>query len=162
MEIAKLGISSINQFVRLAASGLLHLRRDRLGALYSIDHGGNYTIFRETVSDKETRDKPVVLVVGFRLKVIRSSPFFHWLFQRLCILTTPFWSGFPGFRVKLWMVNPKTKDYLGIYRWEGEKNARIYVKALEKILNFVSTGGPVWYKIVIDTEFEKYLSLRAS
>ena len=131
-----------------------------MGQLYSIDRGGRYAIFRETVRNKKTADKPVVLVVGFRLKVLRSSPFFHWLFERLCILTTPFWSGFRGFMIKLWMVNTKTKDYLGIYKWSGKENARIYVENLSKVLHLVSTYGSVWYEIVTSTEFEKYLTRR--
>lgn len=159
MEIVKLGIISIGRFTKLATSGSLHLRQDRLGQQYRIDRGGSYAIFRETINDKETNDRLVVLVVGFRLILIRSNSFFHWLFQRLCILTTPFWSGFRGFKVKLWMVNPKTKDYLGIYKWGGGENAVTYAEALVKILHLVSTGSSVWYEIK-EEDFEKYLTER--
>ena len=51
-------------------------------------------------------ETPNVLVVGFQLKVIGAHPIPHWIFQRCCLLTTPFWSGLPGFSVKLWMVDP--------------------------------------------------------
>lgn len=55
-----------------------------------------------------------MLVVGFHHRPLGVRPFPHWLFQRACVLTTPFWSGFRGFRGKLWLVNPETKTYLDI------------------------------------------------
>ncbi|MDD5040502.1 MAG: hypothetical protein PHY34_05130 [Patescibacteria group bacterium] len=137
----------------------MELRHDRIGTLYSVSPYGTYTIFRETVSQlPRTQDASAVLVFGFRLKLIGSNPFFHWLFQRVCILTTPFWSGFRGFRVKLWMVDPKTKDYLGIYEWSGEQNARVYINFLTPILKFFSTRGSIWHYLYPDTQFEKFLA----
>ena len=120
-HIVKLATRSVAQFCRLVVSRSLHLRRDRLGERYTIDQGGTYAIFRETVCDDTAASPGVVLVVGFRLRVIHGNPALHWLFQRLCILTTPFWSGFRGFHVKLWMVDPTSKNYLGIYSWIGGK-----------------------------------------
>jgi hypothetical protein len=86
----------------------------------------------------------------------------HWLFQRLCILTTPFWSGFPGFRVKLWMVETETKDYLGIYDWDGEEDARTYAEALARVLRAVSVSGSVWYEMHGGQELEPFLRARES
>ena len=118
-----------------------------MSQVYSIDQRGTYQVFRETVSDDGTAAKSVVLVVGFRLRVLRSISFLHWLFQRACILTTPFWSGFRGFRVKLWMVDPQTKNYLGIYDWAGAENAQTYIDALVQVLQPLSTPGSVWYDL---------------
>jgi hypothetical protein len=132
------------------------LKTDRLHNLYKIDQGGTYTIFRETVSKSSNADKPVTLVVGFRLKLLKSNPIMHRIFQRVCILTTPFWSGSPGFKVKLWMVDPKTKNYLGIYDWAGEQKALDYVTGLVRILRPLSTQDSVWYEIY-PQQFEQYL-----
>jgi len=157
MEILSLGIQSIINFISLGVSGKLHLKRGRINETFRVG-GGNYTIFRETVSDQKTNFKPCVLIVGFRLKIIRSNTFFHWLFERVCILTTPIWSGFAGFRIKLWLVDRKTKNYLGIYRYERSKNAKTYADYLTPILRFVSTRESVWYEIK-DQEFEDYLKV---
>lgn len=156
MDIVKLATKSIFYFFDLAFAGKLHLKISRLWQNYKVSDGKTYAIFRETVSDQQFDGKEVTLVVGFRLFIIESDTFFHWLFQRLCILTTPFWSGFKGFQVKLWMVDPQTKDYLGIYKWIGRDNAKVYAEALEKVLKKVSTTGSIWYEIV-DEDFEKYL-----
>lgn len=159
-SIAGLAALSVARFLRLAASRVLRLRRDRVDALYRIEQGGTYRVFRETVSDDGTPERSAVLVVGFRLRVVRSNALLHWIFQRACILTTPFWSGFRGFRVKLWMVDPQSKSYLGIYDWAGEVNARTYADTLVRVLRPLSTPGSVWYELYPDQELEAFLRPR--
>lgn len=157
IEDFRLVLASVFRFGELAALGRLRLRRDRLGSAYRIEGRGTYEIFRETVSSEPSAEPDAVLVVGFRLRALKSNPALHWLFQRLCILTTPFWSGFRGFGVKLWMVDPETKNYLGIYRWAGADQAQTYVDLLEKILRALSTPGSVWHEIYPGQEFEAFL-----
>lgn len=156
MNIINLTVKSIAVFFRLLASGSLHLQRTHLEKIYKIRRG-KYKVFRETTSDRRIKENAVILIVGFRLKMIQSNPMLHWVFQRICILTTPFWSGFRGFRVKLWLVDESTKNYLGIYSWEGKENAMIYIKTLEKILKPISTKNSVWCELVADETFENYL-----
>jgi hypothetical protein len=157
-SIPRLALRSARRFAWLCLGGALRLRRARLGTAYDLGSRGTYVVFRETVSTGETAGKPsVVLVVGFRLRVIGASSPAHRLFQRCCILTTPFWSGFAGFRVKLWMVDPDTEDYLGIYEWRGREQAQVYVDALVRVLRPLSVSGSVWYEI-LDEPFEQYLS----
>jgi hypothetical protein len=156
-HIATLAADSFRTYLMLVFSHSLHLRRSRLGKHYQLDRGGVYEIFRETIKSKKTVRNPVILVVGFRLRIIRSNPFFHWVFQKVCILTTPFWSGFHGFRVKLWMVDPETKNYLGIYQWYGKENTQTYVNALIRVLRPLSTRGSVWYEMYPDKKLEGYL-----
>jgi hypothetical protein len=159
-SIPRLAASSVAHFFRLATSGALRLRRDRVGELYRVEHGGTYRVFRETVSDDGTGEPSAVLVVGFRLRLVRSNPVMHWFFQRVCVLTTPFWSGFRGFRVKLWMVDPQSKDYLGIYDWSGAGNARTYADALVRVLRPLSTPGSVWYDLHPDQGLGEFLRTR--
>jgi hypothetical protein len=156
-HITGLALTSARHFAELSRTHTLHLRRARLDSLYDLGSHGRFAIFRETVSEAVGDDPPVVLVVGFRLRVIGSSPAAHWLFERCCILTTPFWSGLPGFRVKLWMVDPVTKDYLGIYDWAGREPAQAYVDALVRVLKALSVRGSVWYELG-DGDFEGYLA----
>jgi hypothetical protein len=156
-HIASLALRSARRFVALARTHSLCLRRARRGALYHLGSRGDFAVFRETVRLSPTHDRPVVLVVGFRLRWIDSFATAHWLFQRCCILTTPFWSGFTGFRVKLWMVDPVTRNYLGIYEWDGRASAQKYVDALVRVLKPLSVPGSVWYEL-IDEQFAAYLS----
>ena len=160
MKNIKLVLVSLNRFIGLVVVGRLQLSRRHLGEVYSIENASDYRVFRETTGNDNTSNKPVILIVGFRLKLLRSNRLLHWLFQRICILTTPFWSGFEGFRIKLWMVNPKTKNYLGIYKWAGDNNAKFYAEALAKVLKPLSVSDSVWYRIYPGYDFDKYLRSR--
>jgi len=155
----KLAVLSSLQFIRLLTWRTIHLHRDRLGREYNIHHGGktNYSVFRETESRDGTPDLLAVLVVGFRLRFIGSNPLFHWMFQRICIISTPIWSGFHGLRTKLWMVDPESKNYLGIYEWAGDQNALAYAEWLTQILRPLSTRGSVWYEVRSNESLANYL-----
>lgn len=159
MNNLSLAFKSTWRFIKLIAHDKHHRRKDRLGRVYHIPEHGDYRIFRETVSSDGTGDKPVLLIVGFRLKVLGQSIFLHKIFQKLCILTTPIWSGFTGFKVKLWMVQPTTSNYMGIYDWAGKDNATFYVKWLTSILNPLCIPKTIWYEIK-EVNFEKYLEER--
>jgi hypothetical protein len=156
----RLAALSVLRFLRLATSRALRLRRHRVGPGYVIPQRGTYLIFRETVRDDGPRARSVVLVAGFRLRVLRSQRILHWLFQRACMLTTPFWSGFRGFRVKLWMVDPQTRKYLGISAWAGVEHAQTYRGALVQVLRPLSPPGSVWYELSPDQELEPFLRTR--
>jgi hypothetical protein len=45
------------------------------------------------------------------------------------------------------MVEPTTKDYLGLYRYQGKDNAKKYAEYICSVLKPVSTVNSVWYKI---------------
>ena len=58
------------------------------------------------------------------------------------------------------MVDPVTKDYLGIYNWDGAANARTYVEALTRVLRPLSTPGSVWFELHPDHQPEPFLQTR--
>ena len=134
-------------------------RGENMHRTYGIPGHGRYTVFRDTIQLREAwRDvTPMILVIGFRLRWIKSNRFFHWLFQRVCIITTPFWSGLIGFKEKLWMVDRITKEYLGIYQWLGERPARYYIAFLIPILRIFSLSRSIWYTVVPATPLNRYL-----
>lgn len=160
--VARLALGSARCFLSLVARGSLRRPPDRLGQAYRVDDSGVYQIFRETVSDAAPAESPNVLVVGFQLKVIKAHRLPHWLFQRCCLLTTPFWSGMPGMAIKLWMVDPRTRRYLGIYDWRGRENAQRYVDALVWVLKPLSTPDSVWYRLLPGRTLDSYLAEHAA
>ncbi len=151
-------IKSVFRFIPLQLRGALKLRKHRLYTAYRINNQP-YEIFRET-QKLSASGETVILVIRFRLKLLRSSRFAHWVFQRLCICTTPFWSGLDGFSTKLWMVNPDTKDYLGIYDWRGPRQAQAYIDFLFPILKFFSVKGSVHASQLHGQDFEQFLTTR--
>lgn len=140
----------------------LYRRRDRIGQIYNLAGIGQYQLFRETVCRKAVEGPPVVLVIGFRLKCLGSNIWLHWLFQKVCIITTPFWCGLRGFGIKLWLVEPRTKSYLGIYEWHGQAAAQKYLDFLLPILGFFSVNKSIWYQRQVDTGLAEFLSTAAN
>lgn len=137
---------SLAAFPRLASNHELRLQRERVGRSYGLCDGHAYRVFRETVRPLPSESRTVI-EVGFKLRLIRSASVPHWLFQRMCILTTPFWSGFDGFGTKLWMVDPHTHSYAGIYEWSNPAAARTYLEVLLPVLRAVSVSGSVFSEL---------------
>lgn len=155
----RLVLSSVVRFPLLLAGRRLRLRRERLGHGFGLCDGNLYRVFRETVRPLPSEQRTVI-EVGFRLRLIRSAAGPHFLFQRLCILTTPFWSGFEGFGTKLWMVDPATRGYAGIYQWGAAADARAYLRVLLPVLRAVSVAGSVFHELHPDAELEEFLRER--
>jgi hypothetical protein len=155
MKTLKQSWNSTATFISLVGSRSLHTGKKHLGDSYAASDGKTYAVFRETASDKEYGEREVTLIIGFRLKLIGKNRFLHWLFRRLCVLDTPIWVGFNGFKTKYWMVRPAANDYLGLYRYQGKGNAQRYAEYICSILRPISTDGSVWYEIE-DEEFALY------
>ena len=75
----------------------------------------------------------------------------------MCIVTTPFFVGLPGFRSKLWMVDPETGDFAGLYEWDDAPTARAYAEGLSKVLRLLSVRGSVSYELRTGCSVDEYL-----
>jgi hypothetical protein len=155
----RLVLGSLWRYCRLVGSHRLRLRRERVGSSFRLFDGRLYRVFRETRAPMAST-APTSFEVTFRLRLIGSARAAHWLFERLCILTTPFWSGCEGFGTKLWMVDPQSRGYAGIYEWGGVEAARSYLRVLLPILRFVSVPGSVDYRLHADTGLSDFLASR--
>lgn len=149
-----------------AATRDLLARRTRcspsgLGRPLTMSDGRTYVPFRhtrKTESAWSTTAPPAVLEPRFRL------PFFaprrrrlHALFRVVCIVTTPFFVGLPGFRSKLWMVDPESGDFAGLYEWDDAPTARAYAEGLSKVLRLLSVRGSVSYELRTGCTVDEYL-----
>lgn len=149
-------LASSNKFLRMAMHNDLRQNKEYIGDTYKVGNG-EYKVFRVT-EKLDTQGEQIILVVGFRLKIIGYNHLLHYLFQRVCMLTTPFWSGIEGFRIKLWMVDKITKNYIGIYDWRGKEEAKHYIDYLLPVLKFFSVKGTVWAEQIYGEKFEEYLA----
>lgn len=129
----------------------------RIDSKYSFEGKGDFKIFRETLCSNICNEKPILLVFGFKLKIVGSIPFIHKMFQRICVLTIPFWCGLPGFKRKLWTVNTKTSEYIGIYDWRGDENAKSYVLFLTPVLKLFAIRDSLWHNTYKNIKLEDYL-----
>lgn len=143
---------------RLLATGRLASPRAYVGRRLGFADGTTSFVFRETaIRGGDPRD-PAVLVVQFRLRVVGRSRLLHALFRRECILHTPLFAGFPGFRSKLWIADTDTGVYRGLYEWDGAGRAVDYADQLVRLLALFSTRGSVRYHVVPGLRREEFLS----
>jgi hypothetical protein len=140
----------------------LHLRRERIGAVATLPDGRAFTVFRESIRD-DAGPSRTALAVWFHLRGIPAgSRVRRFLFERLCLANTLLFAGFDGYRVKLWMVDPKTADYAGLYLWRSDEEAEVYGRYIVGVLSPLSRRGSVGYRVLPLTAFEDCLASQGS
>ena len=120
-----------------------------------------YVPFRHTRRSEEGwshAHPPAVIQPRFHLEPLPPRWHrLHALFRVVCILTTPFFVGLPGFRSKLWMVDPATGDFAGLYEWDDAATARAYAEGMAWVLRLISAPGSGSYELVEGTTVAEYL-----
>jgi hypothetical protein len=148
---------SARRWARLAADGRLEWPTERIGMRLHFADGTTSFVFRETALAGARTDEPVLLVIQFRLAFLGSSPLLHTAFRRECILHTPLFAGFAGFRSKLWADDVATGVYRGIYQWNGADAARAYAGRMVGLLDPFSNAGTARSHIVEGLTRDAYL-----
>jgi len=158
-ELVLAAVSCAVSAIRLLAGRRLHLSRARLGMQAALPDGRTFTVFRESSADPSgTHGDPVTLAVWFHLRWIPpGASVMRWLFERLCILNTLLFAGFGGYLVKLWMVDPPTSDYAGLYSWASAGEAEHYARYITAILAPLSLPGSVGARVLADSTLDDYL-----
>ena len=109
----------------LVARRQLRSPKGYVGTHLHFRDGTTSLVFRETVRRAPTLE-PTLLVIQFRLAALGSNRWAHAAFRRECVLHTPLFAGFQGFRSKLWADDVTTGVYRGVYEWDGAEAARAY------------------------------------
>jgi hypothetical protein len=134
--------------VVLLARRQTHLPRARVGQRLSFADRTSARVFRETVVDRDRPDQPAILVVEFRLRLLRGR--WHRLFLWECILNTPLFVGFPGLVSKLWLDYDEQERYRGFYEWSDAAGAEFYARSLWRVLELVCRPGSIHYRVIPD------------
>ena len=132
--------------IMLLAQRRVHLPRQRVGMQMRFANGTSSRVYRETVVDGALVAEPCVLVVRFRLRLVRGIG--HRLFRIESLLNTLLFVGFPGFVSKLWMTHDDDGVYRGLYQWNGAASAQAYARALWRVLALVSEPGSIGYRVL--------------
>jgi hypothetical protein len=144
--------------VQLLLHRRLHLRTRRVGDGITLPDGRSFVVFRESTCDGDRAPGEATLVVWFHLRGIPAgSRVRRFLFERLCLANTILFAGFDGYRVKLWMVDPETADYAGLYAWRGAEEADVYARYITGVLRPLSLPASVGYQVLPGTTLEDYL-----
>jgi hypothetical protein len=112
-------------------------------------------VYRETVVDRGPTEDPCVLVVEFKLRLLRGRS--HALFRWESLLNTPLFAGFPGFVSKLWLAHDQHGVYRGIYEWDGPRRAEHYARCLWRVLALGSVPGSIHYRVLPGLRRDEFL-----
>lgn len=140
-------LACIARVVGLLACGRIHQPAAQVGVWARFADGTAARAYRETVIEREPPADPVVLVVTFRLRGVRSERA-HALFRLESELNTMLFAGFPGLCSKLWFAHDDRGAYRGLYEWDGPGRASDYARALSRVLAPVSEPGSVHYQVL--------------
>jgi len=131
----------------LLARRRIHQPDEHVGRTLRFADGTATEVYRETVIERPPAAVPVILVVCFRLRRIRST-WGHALFRRESELNTVLFAGFPGLVSKLWLRHDQRGVYRGLYEWDDPMVAVAYVRALWWALALVSVPGSIHYAVL--------------
>jgi hypothetical protein len=131
----------------LLAHRRVHLPRGNVGRVLRFADGSVTTVYRETVVDRRPPAEPCVLVVAFRLHLVRGRVL-HRLFEAESLLNTPLFVGFPGYVSKLWCTHDTRGVYRGVYEWDGAQRAAAYASSLWRVLELGCVGGSIHYRVI--------------
>jgi hypothetical protein len=148
---------SVAAWGRLVAGHRLTSPNDNVGARLTFEDGSSSNVFRETAVTTAGTSDPTLLVIQFRLAALGSNRVLHAAFRRECILHTPLFAGFPGFRSKLWLDDVETGVYRGVYQWQGSELARRYAARMVALLAPFSTAGTARYQVVDGVRRDEFL-----
>jgi len=152
------GLRQAPQLLRLLAGGHLRIRHGNRGHRAELPDGRSFVVFRETTCDGGDLDATVTLAVWFHLRAVPAGARWRrFLFERESILNTILYAGFEGYRVKLWMVDPVTSDYAGLYAWRGEEEAEAYARYITSVLRPLAVPGSIGYEVV-EVRLDHYLA----
>ena len=158
-------LRSVPHALRDLASGRTRCHAEHVGQVLRMSDGRTYVPFRHTRKAKSgwSQTAPAaVLQPRFHLTALAPGRrHLHALFRVVCIATTPLFVGLRGFRSKLWMVNPATGDFAGLYEWDDADSARAYADGLNRILRALSAPSSVSYELVEGQTVDDYLVANA-
>jgi hypothetical protein len=143
---------------QLSADGLLSSPNEWVGVRLRFQDGTSPFVFRETARRETSTDDPAVIVIQFRLAFLGSNRSLHAGFRRECILHTPLFAGFPGFRSKLWADDVGTGVYAGIYEWQRADLASHYAERMVSLLTPFSNRGTARYHVIEGRHRDDFLS----
>ena len=132
--------------VQLLRRRRLHLPPEHVGMRLRFADGTSSWVFRETVVARGATEDPCVLLVAFRLRLVRGWG--HTLFRRESLLNTPLFVGFPGFVSKLWVAHDEHGVYRGVYEWDGPGRAQYYARSLWRVLALGCVPGSIHYRVL--------------
>ena len=127
----------------------LHLRPGSIGQARYLPDGRRFDVYRETERTSDVAStEPVTLSVWFHLRGISGGARVRQrAFERVSLVNTMLFAGVDGFLTKLWMVDPATGDWAGLYTWDTAERADRYGRYITAVLRPFCRPGSVGHEV---------------
>ena len=155
MMLASAGIRSIDH----VRSDRIDYPLGRLGKILLEPSGERYTVYRETALRDATGGEGAILV--FRMSIQHAGLGTKTrlvLYHQLANIATPFFAGLPGFRRKLWLAGEPDGEFLELYEWATEADAKRLITVLAALLGPFDKLGVASYEIVPLESIESFVA----
>ncbi|MFI5049424.1 MAG: hypothetical protein ACHQEA_06110 [Gaiellales bacterium] len=149
--------ASVREWARMSVGHELEQPTENVGATLVFADGTTSRVFRETRLLDAATAHPTVLVIAFRLAFLDDLAPLHTGFRHECLIHTPLFAGFRGFRSKLWLDDRRTRVYRGVYQWDGADDAVAYAGRMVGLLAPFSNRGTARSHVVPGMTRETYL-----
>lgn len=152
--------------VQYLLTGRVRFPSDRIGHVLETPDGDSFLVYRETELDRPDRDVAddgVILV--FEVDVpnrAKGAALREVLFDPFANVATPFFTGMPGFRRKLWLAGDRPGEFLELYEWASADDAQLFADALGTLLDPFAFAGRVSFEVVADDSIDEYVAARAT
>ena len=122
-----------------------------------MDDGTEFKIFRHMrLKSNSQAETGSIFIVRFQFK-----KFSHNTNIRLSRIPILLIAGFPGFMVKLWMIDWRSGYWQGVYQWKNAKAIEEYKKSFVLgIMNRRAKAQSISYDIINDSNIDDYLQSR--
>lgn len=139
-------------------SGKVHFPDELVGETIRMKDGQDFIVFRRLKVDGqiEEPDNLTVFQVRFKFRNLGNNAN-----KRLSIIPAPFLMGMDGFREKIWAINEKTNDFLGIYQWSSKEAADNYPASfIFRLMTKRAAPGTVSYEIFQHTDISQLITAK--
>lgn len=143
---ARAEVGCVWRTVALLAQRRLHQPAAHVGRRLHFADGTVARVYRETIVDDGVAQDPCVLLVQFRLRLVRGWG--YTLFRWESELNTPLFVGYPGFASKLWLAHDQHGVYRGLYEWDGVAQAEHYARCLWRVLALGCVPDSIHYHVL--------------
>ncbi|RAW44252.1 hypothetical protein DQW50_15560 [Halorubrum sp. 48-1-W] len=152
--------------VQYLLTGRVRFPGDRIGHVLETPDGDSFVVYRETELDRpdgDAVDDGVILVFevdvpnrakGVALREVLFDPFAN--------VATPFFTGMPGFRRKLWLAGDRPGEFLELYEWATAEDAELFADVLGSLLEPFAFAGRASFEVVADDSIDEYVATRAT
>lgn len=146
-------ICLLNGWIHLL-SHKVKFSKELIGKTINMPDGHTYTVFRHMYkSNSDTKANGSILMINFKFR-----KFSYRVNKILSLIPIPLIAGFPGFYDKVWMYDPISGFWYGLYQWENDSTIEDYQKSFVlRVMNSRADKKSITMKQISKCSLQEFL-----